>query len=345
MKSRLKNVSYEFHKNVIKNILSRHFTSNRFLHSLSVSFFITLRCNLKCSYCNTLIKNYPELNTEQIFTLLNKIRPHNPGLYITGGEPFVRKDIKLILQKAVELNFKPLWLITNGYNIHNNLDTLKYLDYLIVSLDSVNNTKWDKILGVEDASDRIIRNIKYAASLQEELGFVMVVNNLINKDLIKDAYDVIDFCEENNIYIAPQPIDSWMEESENLLGNKAYVKLIQDIKAMKKNGSKNFVVTDLYLDSMINGNIPNCYPTMNPRIFPDGAVFYPCMAKNRIYGNLFDYNSLHELMSEAYHKENLPECTKNPKLCTRNCIVEINHFIDRPVSYLIDCIDNLTLKF
>jgi MoaA/NifB/PqqE/SkfB family radical SAM enzyme len=345
MKSRLKNVSLEFHKNVVKNILKRHFTSNRCMYPFSVSFFITLRCNLKCSYCSICDPSFSELTTEEIFRLLEKIRPNNPGLYITGGEPFFRKDIKAILQRAVKLKFKPLWLITNAYNLHNNLDCLEYLDYLIVSLDSLNNEKWDKILGVKDASSKIIENIKHAASLQEKHDFVMVANNLINKELIEDAYKVIDFCNEHDIYIAPQPIDSWMEESENLPSNKDYIKLVNDIKLMKKNGSKNFVVTNLFLDSMLKSTVPNCYPTMNPRIFPDGSVFYPCMTRNRIYGNLFDYKNLHEMMLEAYHKEKLPECTRDPKLCTRNCIVEINLFVDKPISYLKDCLDNLSVRF
>ncbi len=344
MKSRLKNVSFQFHRNVVHNILKRHFTNDRFLLPLSASFFITLRCNLRCSYCNTLVPNYPELDTEQIFTLLEKIRPKTPGLYITGGEPFVRKDIRTILQKAVELKFKPLWMITNGLNLHENIDCLEYLDYLVVSLDSLNISKWDGILGVKGASARIIDNIKYAASLQGKYDFVMVANNLINTELIEDAYDVIRFCNEHDIYIAPQHIDSWLEAPENLPANPGFVKLIKEIKRMKQSGSNNFVVTDMFLNSMLNSTVPNCYPTMNPRIFPDGAVFYPCMTLNRVYGNLFSYNSLHELMLEAYDKEKLPDCTWNPKRCTRNCIVEINLFVDKPVSYLKDCLDNVTLK-
>lgn len=345
MKSRLKNVSFEFHRNAIVNLFKRYLTSNRFMRPLSTSFFITLKCNLKCSYCNMPNQGYPELNTDQIFLLLEKIRPHNPGLYFTGGEPLIRKDIKEILQKAVDLKFKPLWLITNAYNLHNNIDCLEYLDYLIVSLDSLNLEKWDKILGVKNASAKIMENIKLAASLQEKYNFLMVANNLINSELIDDAYNVIDFCNENNIYIAPQPIDSWMDETENLPRNKSFIKLINEIKAMKKNGSKNFIVTNLFLDSILNSKLPNCYPTMNPRIYPDGSVFYPCIARDKVYGNLFDYDSLHQLMLEAYRKEGLPECTLDPKLCTRNCIVEINYFIDKPFCYLKDCIDNMELKF
>ena len=78
MKSRLKNVSFEFHRNVLNNLFNRYLTSNRYMHPFSASFFITLKCNLRCSYCNTLNQAYPELNTNQIFILLEKIRPHNP---------------------------------------------------------------------------------------------------------------------------------------------------------------------------------------------------------------------------------------------------------------------------
>lgn len=344
MKSRLRNVSFEFHKNLITNLLKRYFTNNRFLSTLSVSFFITLRCNLKCSYCDNVVPNYPELSTDRVFDLLERIRPQNPGLYITGGEPLLRKDIKQILKKAKELRFKPLLMITNALNLDKNIDCLEYLDYLIVSLDSLNNNKWDNILGVNGASERIIRNIKSVAKLQDEYDFVMVANCLIKTELIEDTYQVINFCNDNNIYIAPQPIDSWREEPENLIHNEAYLKLISDIRSMKKNGSKNFVATDLYLKGISNSYIPNCYPTLNARIYPDGAVFFPCMHLKKIYGNLFDFNNLHELMKEAYDKEKLPECTRNPKLCTRNCVIEMNLLIDKPLTYAKDCIDNMVLK-
>jgi MoaA/NifB/PqqE/SkfB family radical SAM enzyme len=100
MKSRLKNVSMEFHKNVISNLVRRYFFSSRFLLPLSASYFITLMCNLRCSYCDVLKPNYPELSTEEIFELLRKIRPKCPGLYITGGEPLLRNDIQNNIAKA-----------------------------------------------------------------------------------------------------------------------------------------------------------------------------------------------------------------------------------------------------
>lgn len=336
MKSRLKNVSLEFHKNVISNIVRRYISSNRLLLPLSVSYFLTLRCNLRCSYCDVLRPNYPELSTDKIYDLLLKIRPKCPGLYITGGEPLLRKDIKLILKKAKELKFKPIWMITNALKIDKNIDCLEYLDYLVVSLDSMNVNKWDKILGADGAAKKIINNIKLVAKFQEEYNFIMVANDVINTKLIEDAYDVISFCGDNNIYIAPQPIDSWRNEPENLNNNQSYLQLIDDIRTMKKNGSKNFVVTNVFLDSISKTIAKNCYPTMNPRIYPDGAVFFPCMHLNKIYDNLFNYKNLHELMTGAYKKEKLPECTKNPELCTRNCIVEINLLIDRPLSYMKD---------
>jgi hypothetical protein len=49
-------------------------------------------------------------------------------------------------------------------------------------------------------------------------------------------------------------------------------------------------------------------------------------------------------MKEAYNSEKLPECTKNPKFCSRNCIAEINILIDKPLSYAKDFIESLAIK-
>ena len=83
---------------------------------------------------------------------------------------------------------------------------------------------------------------------------------------------------------------------------------------------------------------------MNPRIYPDGAVFYPCMHLNNIFDNIFNYKNLHEPMKKAYKREKLPECTKNPKLCTRNCIVEINLLLDKPFTYMKDILESIVIK-
>lgn len=96
-----------------------------------ISAFLTMRCNLNCSFClNSLDKNkefnrkkFKELSGEQWVHALNRIKSR-PELPITfsGGEPFLHKDFIYIIN-----NLKPeikIDILTNLQFGKNNLNRL-----------------------------------------------------------------------------------------------------------------------------------------------------------------------------------------------------------------------------
>lgn len=76
-----------------------------------IVFEITYRCNLKCQMCylydNFLNTKFPELSVSQIKDFLDSLLPHRPTIVLTGGEPFARSDILLIVE-AVKKSNDPL---------------------------------------------------------------------------------------------------------------------------------------------------------------------------------------------------------------------------------------------
>lgn len=255
----------------------------------------------------------------------------------------LRNDIPVLLKRAKELKFKPLWLITNALNLDQRLDCLPYLDYLAISLDSLNIEKWEKMLGVKNVAKKIIENIKLAASLQKKHNFILAINNLINTETLSDFDELVDFCREHNIHLAPQPIDDWTQLGEDLAQNPDYIKLMKHVKALKQNGEKHIIVSNVYLDYMLLEKEHSCYPTLNPRIYPDGSLFYPCTNYQQIYGNLLDYPNLFTMLKEAYKKQFLPDCALKTKKCNINCLVEPAILIDKPLIFLKDIVQ--TIKY
>ena len=67
---------------------------------------ITHQCNYNCSYCIFSCNNKKidgELTTEECYHIIDELVLHNfKHLKITGGEPFIRKDILEILKYASE---------------------------------------------------------------------------------------------------------------------------------------------------------------------------------------------------------------------------------------------------
>jgi len=123
-----------------------------------VSWLLTRRCNLKCSYC-ALVKNYKqkpekypdmkyyhqnEMTTEYVIAVLKKIKEHNPNCFhiLYGGEPLLRKDLPEIVNFCNEEDI-PYTIITN-----NSEEVQPMLDDLIM--------KTEKIMGLTSSVDPLV---------------------------------------------------------------------------------------------------------------------------------------------------------------------------------------------
>lgn len=115
---------------------------------------VTDRCNLRCNYCMPaegidFVKNDKLLTIDELSRLseimvdqgIDKIR-------ITGGEPFVRKDLMVLLRKLARLEgLKDISVTTNATLIGPYIDELKSLGIknINVSLDAINKETFEKV--------------------------------------------------------------------------------------------------------------------------------------------------------------------------------------------------------
>ncbi len=125
---------------------------NRIINYLRLA--VTDRCNLRCHYCMpsegiNFVKNDELLTIEELKILsktmvdqgIDKIR-------ITGGEPFVRKDLMDLLRYISQLrDLKELSITTNATLIGPHIDELKALGIqnINLSLDAINRETFEKI--------------------------------------------------------------------------------------------------------------------------------------------------------------------------------------------------------
>lgn len=126
---------------------------------------VTDRCNLRCRYCmpeqgidfadRKDILSYEEIiRLAEIFQQLgvNKVR-------LTGGEPFVRKDIGTLLERLSQL-FPKVYITTNATLLSDHIPQLKSLGIsgLNISIDSLDKDKFLMITR-RDAFDVVMYNI------------------------------------------------------------------------------------------------------------------------------------------------------------------------------------------
>jgi molybdenum cofactor biosynthesis protein A len=151
------------------------------------------RCNLRCTYCmpeqGVVLTPRSHLMTyEEIFTLAQLFVKHGvTKIRLTGGEPLIRKDLPIILEKLSSLPVS-LTLTTNAVIVDKHMASLKQfgVNSLNVSLDSLDREKFKKIT-LRDDFDMVYRNIH---RLVEE-GFRVKLNMVVMKGV--NDNEVIDF--------------------------------------------------------------------------------------------------------------------------------------------------------
>ncbi len=155
---------------------------------------VTDRCNLRCFYCmpeegiNYLPKEHL-LSYEELLRLIDIFT--NLGidkLRITGGEPFVRKDLIHFIESISENNLlKRISITTNGILTRPYLSELHNfgINQINLSLDSVNADNFKRITR-RDEFDKVINTFHQML----ELGFKVKINAVI-MDGIND-HEIID---------------------------------------------------------------------------------------------------------------------------------------------------------
>ena len=82
---------------------------------LPVTFVRLYGCNLRCSYCDSLYacegNGYEEMYIEDILKRINEYG--HPRVTLTGGEPLIHPDVKLLIQEILAAGYK-LNIETNG---------------------------------------------------------------------------------------------------------------------------------------------------------------------------------------------------------------------------------------
>lgn len=107
-----------------------------------IDWAITNKCNLRCEFCTGLSKQ--ELSTDEAIELAKQIVYLKPGwLIIEGGEPFMRSDLKSILD--IINNKIPTYIITNGNNLDRSILCSLRNVKIIISLDGITKEVYENI--------------------------------------------------------------------------------------------------------------------------------------------------------------------------------------------------------
>jgi MoaA/NifB/PqqE/SkfB family radical SAM enzyme len=203
-----------------------------------VTFITTFRCPLQCKFCGVWKRRPYEMNLEEIKKMMDEFAEMGTiKMGLTGGEPLLRTDIKEIIDYSKSKGFVTS-MVSNGTIIKGNIDKIKNLDLLLISIDG-NCEIHNKIRG-----PGVYEKATEGALLARDAGIDVCIQTVLTGPTLenncKGLRDVIDFVKVNGLKFICQPIyyDPYNLKNEDMkdleLIEANYKEAIRLIRAFKK---------------------------------------------------------------------------------------------------------------
>ena len=201
---------------------------------------ITHRCNLSCRYCGGIERKYDgqkikDISYEEICGLLEIGRKYRiKNLTITGGEPFVRKDIFRILEYGAELGYA-ISILSNGTLINKDkakkLSQISHIEQVRVSMESPEKETFEYYRG-NGAYEKVLTGLRnlHKYSVPTGIGFTVYPENV---DIVER---MVRFCVAEDIHLIRIVYGVSAYQARNLHFGKEFIQqiLIRIINSMIK---------------------------------------------------------------------------------------------------------------
>lgn len=261
------------------------------LQKLAIS--VTGKCNSRCITCD-IWKNKPE-KTEEIrlkdLELLTKSKQFKSAriIIVTGGEPFLRRDIAEIIEILSENTKGMLSVITNGILSDKIISTAEKIksrglniDKITLSLNGRPDTH-DKTRGVEGNYFKVINTIKGLKDLKIYTSLIFTITKE-NYDQIEWMYDLskkmkidVNFYPEVNSYRFGNVDD------ERAFTEKQKKEILRQLKSVyRKRRYYYFDDSNLYYINRMfqNEQVCQCYGGLQSAFINWDGEVYPCEGFN-----------------------------------------------------------------
>ena len=197
---------------------------------------VTDRCNLRCFYCmpEEGINYLPKkelLSYEEILRLVSLLAELGfSKVRITGGEPFVRRDLLTLIDRINNISgISNIHITTNGVLTHSYLDDLKKVGIKSVnlSLDTLDAIKFEKITR-RNEFENVMKTLDGLIERNIPTKINMVVMAEHNTD---DIVPMVELSKKQNVevrFIEEMPFNGDGAHSVKLLWN--HERILQTIK-------------------------------------------------------------------------------------------------------------------
>jgi MoaA/NifB/PqqE/SkfB family radical SAM enzyme len=305
-------------------------------------FYVTRRCNFRCKMCNvwTHGDRKGEMNLDQIKRAADILEQlHVPNIVVSGGEPFMRRDLPDIIKVFSDRGFS-IRLQTNGSSQIDRLEEVieAGINDINISFHSLDPEKHEFITGIKGSWESAYKSLKHAVKRMPKS---MVAAATTVSDLNIDEFeDIVKFVNDLGAFSIPiplmQPTDSSSDEMYRAKSNDLLPvthhknelnRVFREIKEYKENGSRvaiSYNFLDDFCHILQNGDMRwKCDAgLLYFLVLPDGSLS-PC---NEIQPR---YNILNDDFPRTFwkkrYRDEMTEIQDNCVGCMHACWRDVSY--------------------
>jgi len=276
---------------------------------------ITSRCNLGCRFCDISDRSYEkkDMKKEDAFGIIDAA--HRLGvsvLGITGGEPFLHKDIFEIIDYANSKEMK-VSLTSNGLLIKENTEKIlkSKIKCISVSIDGLERTH-EYLRGSAGSYKKVLEGIEYIKKKHRDAN--IAINMVVTNKNVQELGQVHDYFKEKGMTLSFFPvINKPGFYLRSFKEKKSYLDFVEKIKKSGKLSlSKHLYYVNALKYFKNDGVRVRCLGLIKELgIDVEGNIF-PCCVwenKNRPFGPLG--NALKEDLEKLWYSEKFHRARKS----------------------------------
>lgn len=190
------------------------------MKKLNGTVIVTYRCNARCNMCN----RYKQPSKPEEEITIDTIRKLPPMYFtnITGGEPFMREDLKEIVRELYKKSDR-IVISTNGFFTDRIIDLCKSFPNvgIRISIEGLEETN-NKIRGLDNGFNKGYSTLKKLVKMgMKDVGFGMTVQDANANDLVP----LYKLSEEMGMEFATASLHNsfYFVESKNIIHDRPMV--------------------------------------------------------------------------------------------------------------------------
>ncbi|MBP3419672.1 MAG: radical SAM protein [Marinifilaceae bacterium] len=287
---------------------------------LNGTVIVTYRCNARCAMCN----RYKEPSKPEDELTIETIKKLPPMYFtnITGGEPFIRTDLKQIVRELYKKSDR-IVISTNGYFGERIVDLCKEFPNIgiRISIEGMEQTN-NAIRGLDDGYRRGVDTlIKLKEMGMKDIGFGMTISDRNAKDL----HALYALSNEMGMEFATASLHNsfYFVERRNIIHNRVMVGEALEglVNELLESSSPKKWFRAYFNHGLINyiyggARLLPCDMSFDTFFIDPYGDVMPCNGtrEKQVMGNLN-----HQTWDELWHSEQAESVRSKVRKCSRNC--------------------------